>query len=121
MIGSSRAFVTDRTLQLAVFHLFGIVGEAATRVSSDLRRSHPEIDWRGIIGLRNYLMHAYDRVDLPTVWRPAREDVPHRTKRDGYSSTNGFIAPAVRTFFSTLPVALRGSGSARSSQWAGTL
>jgi uncharacterized protein with HEPN domain len=67
---------TDRTFQLAVFHLFGILGEAANRVSLEFRRAHPEIDWRGIIGLRNYLMHAYDRVDRPTVWRAAREDVP---------------------------------------------
>ncbi len=66
----------DRMFQLAIFHLFGILGEAANRVSRDFRRAHPEIDWRGIIGLRNYLMHRYDRVDRPTVWRTAREDVP---------------------------------------------
>ena len=68
--------LSDRTFQLAVFHLFGILGEAANRVSRDFQRAHPEIDWRGIVGLRNYLLHSYDRIEMGTVWRTAREDVP---------------------------------------------
>ena len=39
----------------------------------------------------------------------------------GYSSRNGFALSPRSTFFSTLPVALRGSGSRRISKWAGTL
>jgi uncharacterized protein with HEPN domain len=31
--------------------------------------AHPEIDWRGWIGLRNVLTHGYHRRDPPVIWR----------------------------------------------------
>jgi uncharacterized protein with HEPN domain len=35
--------------------------------------SHPEIDWRGWIGLRNVLTHGYHRRDPPVIWRAIGE------------------------------------------------
>lgn len=52
------ALDADRLLSLALVRLLGIVGEAASRVSADTRRSHPEIPWPGIIGLRKRLVHG---------------------------------------------------------------
>jgi uncharacterized protein with HEPN domain len=34
---------------------------------------HPEIDWRGWIGLRNVLTHGYHRRDPPVIWRAMGE------------------------------------------------
>jgi uncharacterized protein with HEPN domain len=34
---------------------------------------HPEVDWRGWIGLRNVLTHGYHRRDPPVIWRAAGE------------------------------------------------
>jgi uncharacterized protein with HEPN domain len=34
---------------------------------------HPEIDWRGWIGLRNVLTHGYHRRDPPVIWRAIGE------------------------------------------------
>jgi uncharacterized protein with HEPN domain len=34
---------------------------------------HPEIDWRGWIGLRNVLTHGYHRRDPPLIWRAIGE------------------------------------------------
>lgn len=45
-----------------------ILGEAARRVSEDLQDVHPEIDWRNTIGLRNIIIHRYDRVDQEILW-----------------------------------------------------
>jgi uncharacterized protein with HEPN domain len=35
--------------------------------------THPEIDWRGWIGLRNVLPHGYHRRDPPVIWRASSE------------------------------------------------
>jgi uncharacterized protein with HEPN domain len=36
-----------------------VIGEAAANVSQGLRDSHPEVAWRGAIGLRNMIVHGY--------------------------------------------------------------
>jgi uncharacterized protein with HEPN domain len=35
--------------------------------------AHPDIDWRGWIGLRNVLTHGYHRRDPPVIWRAVGE------------------------------------------------
>lgn len=53
-----------------------IVGEAARRVSEDLRSGHPEVPWSRIVGFRNRVVHGYDRWNLDRVWEIVQEDVP---------------------------------------------
>ena len=66
----------NRVLSLALVRLLEIVGEAATRVSEELRAQHSQIAWRQIISLRNRLIHGYDAVDLDILWQILHEDVP---------------------------------------------
>ena len=66
----------NRVLSLALVRLLEIVGEAATRVSEELRTRHPQIAWRQIISLRNRLIHGYDAVDLDILWQILHEDIP---------------------------------------------
>lgn len=66
----------DRTLELVLTRLVEIVGEAATRVPDDVRTAHPGIPWRGIIAMRNRLIHGYDAVDLDVLWRIVEQDLP---------------------------------------------
>jgi uncharacterized protein with HEPN domain len=66
----------NRVLSLALIRLLEIVGEAATRISEDLRARHPQIAWRQIISLRNRLIHGYDAVDLDILWQILHEDIP---------------------------------------------
>jgi uncharacterized protein with HEPN domain len=35
--------------------------------------AHPDIDWRGWVGLRNVLTHGYHRRDPPVIWRAIGE------------------------------------------------
>jgi uncharacterized protein with HEPN domain len=53
-----------------------IVGEAAARISTEMKDRHPQIEWRKVIGLRNFLVHQYFGVDLAMVWEVATADVP---------------------------------------------
>ena len=67
---------TDRVLSLAVVRLLEILGEAARRVPSEVQQVHPSIPWSYIIGMRNRLIHGYDRVDQDIVWSVIADDLP---------------------------------------------
>jgi uncharacterized protein with HEPN domain len=57
-------FRADRMLRSAILHELQIIGEAASHISPEFRARHPEIIWRGIIGMRQVVVHEYWRVDL---------------------------------------------------------
>ena len=70
------AFAADRRTQLSVVKSIEIVGEAASRVDDDIRRAHPAIPWRDIVGMRNRLVHGYFDIDLRLVWDTVETDLP---------------------------------------------
>jgi uncharacterized protein with HEPN domain len=49
------------------------IGEAGGRPTTAVVKAHPEIDWRGWIGLRRVLTHGYHRRDPPVIWRAIGE------------------------------------------------
>ena len=58
----------DRMLVLALVKEIEIIGEAASRMSDESRKTLPRIPWPKIIAMRNRLIHAYADVDLSIVW-----------------------------------------------------
>jgi len=66
----------DRQLMLSLLKLVEIIGEAAGRVSEEMRETHPDIPWAQIVATRNRLVHGYDKVDLDMLWRIVSEDLP---------------------------------------------
>lgn len=67
---------TDIKLLRALSMSIGIIGEAASQVSTEFREAHPEIPWRQIIGMRNFLFHAYFQIDHDILWDTATVAVP---------------------------------------------
>jgi len=53
-----------------------VIGEAVTRLSSGFRQSHPGIPWQRMAGMRNRLVHGYDKINWELVWRTATTEVP---------------------------------------------
>ncbi len=77
MEGVSRdEFEEDDLLQSAVMRPLEIIGEASARLTSSFRKSHPEIAWNEMIGMRNRLIHEYFRVDVTAVWDTINDDLP---------------------------------------------
>lgn len=72
----SEAFFADRKTQDAVLHNLQTLAESCQRLSEPLKASRPEIDWRGIAGFRNILVHDYLGVSLPRVWEIVEVFVP---------------------------------------------
>jgi uncharacterized protein with HEPN domain len=68
--------MADRPLQHLLVGDIMILGEAAPRVSTSLRDSHPEIPRRDMIDTRNRLIHAYFRINLALVWKTVSDDLP---------------------------------------------
>ena len=64
-------FLKDDMLRAAVERNLGIIGEAARRISEELKQGHPEIPWRKIIAQRNVLIHEYDDIDYKEIWQVA--------------------------------------------------
>lgn len=69
-------FEGNRLVRSAVIHQILIVGEATKRLSNGFRKEHPSIDWQKIAGMRDKLIHGYDRVDLDLVWYVATTEIP---------------------------------------------
>lgn len=66
----------DDTLQLAIERLFEILGEAANRISKDSQIKYPQIPWSKIIGMRNVIIHSYDKIDSEQLFLTIHEDLP---------------------------------------------
>ena len=67
-------------LQDALIRCLEVLGEAVKRLSPELRDQHRDLPWRGMAGMRDLLIHAYDRVDLEEVWQ-AYQQFPAIRKR----------------------------------------
>lgn len=57
----------DRPIQTLLIYNLQIVGEAASRLSEEFKRSHPEVPWAKMISMRHRMVHDYLRVDLDIV------------------------------------------------------
>lgn len=70
------AFMQDLMRQSAVLRQLEVMGEAAKQVSSSFKATYPHIPWRQIAGMRDILIHAYNRVDLEIVWTATQVSIP---------------------------------------------
>ncbi len=66
----------SRVSLLAVMKDIEIIGEAASKVSLELRNAEPGVPWRDIVGMRNRLIHAYFEVEPSFVWATVSRDLP---------------------------------------------
>ena len=51
----------------AILYNLVVIGEAAARLSNELREGAPHVPWSSVVGLRNLLAHEYFRIDTALV------------------------------------------------------
>ena len=71
-------FEFDRSvlIQDAVIRNIEIIGEATKKISKQFTKSHPEIPWQDMAGMRDKLIHDYLDFDLEVVWKTVESDLP---------------------------------------------
>ena len=69
-------FLNDELRQSAVLQKLIVIGEAASRLPDSFQAQHPEVDWRDIVGFRNFAVHEYFSINWEIVWLTATQDVP---------------------------------------------
>ena len=60
----------------AIMELFQLLGEAASKVSEELRLQYPGIPWQDAKDLRNRLIHGYDDIEYDRLWEGLEDDIP---------------------------------------------
>ena len=70
---SLETFLETDLIQSAVMQKFIVIGEAASKISSEIRDDHPEIDWKTLVAFRNILVHVYFDTILDRVWEATRD------------------------------------------------
>lgn len=75
--GRTRSDLDDNLmLRMALTRCLEVLGEAASKVSPDVRARCPSIPFTKVVSMRNRLIHAYFDVDLNIVWTTVEEDLP---------------------------------------------
>jgi uncharacterized protein with HEPN domain len=69
-------FLGQKEKRDAVLWNLMIIGEASTRLSSQITDELPEVPWELIRGFRNRVVHGYFALKWPIVWQIAMDEVP---------------------------------------------
>jgi uncharacterized protein with HEPN domain len=70
------SFRQSELVRSAVVQKLAIIGEAAARISEEMKCRYPQIPWPQIVAFRNILIHAYFGIDWNEVWKAAQVDCP---------------------------------------------
>lgn len=71
-----KSFAEDDKTVYAVVRAVEIIGEAAVKISEEVRSQYPRVPWREVKGMRNKLVHHYFGINMEVVWQTVQEDLP---------------------------------------------
>jgi len=75
--GQTLESLTEDKLRLRAFErVLECMGEAVKRLPQDLRARYPQVPWRKVAGMRDYLSHGYDDIQYVTLWDALHLHVP---------------------------------------------
>lgn len=66
----------DELRQSAVLYRLVVFGEAASRISDEMRADVASVPWTQVRAFRNLAVHGYFAIEPAEVWRIARDDLP---------------------------------------------
>ncbi|OEJ13027.1 hypothetical protein BFL38_00215 [Brachyspira hampsonii] len=76
-------FNNERMQKLMIYEIM-IIGEASSKISIETKNNNPQIEWRLLSDMRNFLIHQYHDICNDIVWATVNKDIP-KLKEDIYS------------------------------------
>jgi uncharacterized protein with HEPN domain len=73
---SYEEFLADPKTQDAVLRNIEIIGEAAKKVSTAVKKVQRDIPWRDMAGMRDNVIHHYFGVNYDIVWNIGQVQIP---------------------------------------------
>jgi uncharacterized protein with HEPN domain len=74
--GGRESFLASHLIQDGVIRNLQTLAESSQQLSEGVKASQPSVDWKGLAGFLNVLVHDYLGVDLEPVYRAVEHDVP---------------------------------------------
>ena len=82
---SLEALIADKRTYYSVMKNIEVVGEAAYMLTKAFKKSHPEIPWKVVQGMRHVLVHDYATIDDKELYNTAVNDMqPLRQQVEHY-------------------------------------
>ncbi len=69
-------FCSDKKTINAVIRSLEVIGEASTKIPSEISDRYPSIPWKQMRGMRNKLIHEYFGIDKAILWQVATDEIP---------------------------------------------
>lgn len=79
--GGRGIFVADSMVADAAVRKLQTLAESATRISPEIKKRFPQVEWRAMARFRNVLVHDYLGLDLERVWNIVTVDLPPLKKQ----------------------------------------
>jgi uncharacterized protein with HEPN domain len=70
------SFLQDKKTVSACAFAVSQIGELAKELTDDFRSSHTAITWKNIIGMRNRIVHDYEKIDFRVLWGTVETSLP---------------------------------------------
>ena len=74
--GGRESFFASHLIQDGVIRNLQTLAESSQHLSEGVKISQSSVDWKGLAGFRNVLVHDYLGIDLELVYRAVEQDVP---------------------------------------------
>ena len=65
----------EGTTEMILFNLM-VLGEAANNITREFAEKNPDVDWKGLAGVRHKIVHDYADIDYDTIWYILQNDIP---------------------------------------------
>jgi uncharacterized protein with HEPN domain len=69
-------FSADKMRRMATERYLEVICEATRKLTDEVKRDAPDIEWQKMIDFGNWLRHAYHATDVNIVWDIVRKDLP---------------------------------------------
>ncbi|MFW6348304.1 MAG: DUF86 domain-containing protein [Cyclonatronaceae bacterium] len=64
----------------AVVRNLEIIGEASKHVPVSVKQKYPQLPWKQMYGLRNFIVHEYFGIDIEIIWKIISDELPQNAK-----------------------------------------